>query len=116
MADDIHNLVLSPFRDIVSKGNKAVENGTEADSQAMVKAARSLVSNAERALNKIEPVCKRQLDEYQSSFIDALKENGELSNSFLRVTTTNKPSYRRHIQFPRTAQRYDLGPGRLHRG
>lgn len=77
MADDIHNLVLSPFRDIVSKGNRALENATKDNSDPMAKAARSLVNNAERALKKIEPVCQRQLHEYQSAFIDALKENGE---------------------------------------
>lgn len=77
-ADDIHNLILSPFRDVVSKGNQALENAKEANSETMAKAAQSLVNYAERALKKIEPVCQGQLDEYQAVFVDALKENGML--------------------------------------
>ncbi|KAM7206892.1 hypothetical protein V8F20_002598 [Naviculisporaceae sp. PSN 640] len=80
MADDIHNLVLSPFRDIVSKGNQALGNATLGSSEPMIKAAQSLVNNAERALKKIEPVCERQFKEHQSAFIDALKENDDITH------------------------------------
>ncbi|KAK3318409.1 hypothetical protein B0H66DRAFT_602999 [Apodospora peruviana] len=79
MADDIHHLVLGPFRDVVAKGNTALENARGANSQPMIKSAQSLVNNAERALNKIEPVCNKRLGEYGSNFIDALKENDEIS-------------------------------------
>jgi hypothetical protein len=45
----------------------------------MLKAAQSLVKEGERALKRIEPLCRKHLDEYGSNFLDALKENGELS-------------------------------------
>ncbi|KAK3944901.1 hypothetical protein QBC46DRAFT_437685 [Diplogelasinospora grovesii] len=79
MDDDVHDLVLGPFRDVVAKGKTAVENAKEAGAQPMQKAAQSLVSNGERALKKIEPLCKRQLDEYGPNFVDALKENDDIS-------------------------------------
>ncbi|KAK3352973.1 hypothetical protein B0T25DRAFT_453373 [Lasiosphaeria hispida] len=79
MDDDVQNLVLAPFRDVVEKGKTAVDNAKDAGLQPMQKAAQNLVNNAERALKKIEPVCRRQLEEYGPSFIDALKENDEIS-------------------------------------
>ncbi|KAK0715859.1 hypothetical protein B0H67DRAFT_252806 [Lasiosphaeris hirsuta] len=80
MDDDVQNLVLAPFRDVVEKGKTAVDNAKDAGLQPMQKAAQSLVNNAERALKKIEPVCRRQLEEYGPSFIDALKENDDISD------------------------------------
>ncbi|KAM7216006.1 hypothetical protein V8F06_008584 [Rhypophila decipiens] len=80
MADDIHNLVLGPFRDVFSKGNQALENAVKSECDPMAKAAQGLVNNAERALKKMEPVCQKQFNEYQSVFIDALKENDDVSH------------------------------------
>ncbi|KAK0636925.1 hypothetical protein B0T17DRAFT_596321 [Bombardia bombarda] len=79
MDNEVHDLVLGPFRDVVEKGRKALDNAREANAQPMQKAAQSLVSNGERALKKIEPVCKRQLDEFGANFVNALKENDEIS-------------------------------------
>lgn len=73
--DDINELVVNPFRDIVDKGRAAVENAV--DTQPMLKAAQSLVKEGERALKRIEPLCRKHLDEYGSNFLDALKENGK---------------------------------------
>lgn len=75
--DDVADLVVTPFRDIVDKGRTAVENA--GDDKVMLKAAQSLVKEGERALKRIEPLCRKHLDEYGSNFLDALKENGELS-------------------------------------
>lgn len=75
--DDIADLVVTPFRDIVEKGQTAVENA--GDTQPMLKAAQSLVKEGERALKRIEPLCRKQLEEYGSNFLDALKENGKRS-------------------------------------
>lgn len=74
MDDDVQNLVLAPFRDAVAKGTTAAQNAEE--NAAMQKAAQGLVSNGERALKKVEPICKRRLDESGAHFVDALKENG----------------------------------------
>lgn len=76
MDDDVQHLVLAPFHDVVAKGRIAVGNAKAAGSQSMLKAAQGLLSNGERALKKIEPVCKRQLEECGVNFVDALKENG----------------------------------------
>ncbi|KND88744.1 hypothetical protein TOPH_06580 [Tolypocladium ophioglossoides CBS 100239] len=75
--DVVTELVIAPFRDIVDKGKTAVDNA--GDSQHMLQAARALVKEGERALKRIEPLCKKHLDEYGSSFVDALKENDDIS-------------------------------------
>ncbi|KAK5660294.1 hypothetical protein OQA88_12834 [Cercophora sp. LCS_1] len=80
MNDDVQHLVLSPFCDVVAKGTIAVDNAKAAGSQPMLKAAQGLLSNGERALKKIEPVCRRQLEECGVNFVDALKENDEISS------------------------------------
>ncbi|KAK3369090.1 hypothetical protein B0T24DRAFT_352657 [Lasiosphaeria ovina] len=79
MDEEVQDLVLGPFRDVVDKAKTALEIAKESDDLPMQKAAQTLVNNGERALKKIEPVCKRQLDEYSSNFVDALKENDEIS-------------------------------------
>jgi hypothetical protein len=72
--DDVAQLVLAPFKDIVEKGKTAIENA--GDAQPMLKASQTLVKEGERALKRIEPVCQKHVDEYGSNFTDALKENG----------------------------------------
>ncbi|KAI8679783.1 SH3 domain-containing protein [Fusarium keratoplasticum] len=76
--DDVADLVVTPFRDIVDKGRTAVENA--GDDKVMLKAAQSLVKEGERALKRIEPLCRKHLDEYGSNFLDALKENDDIAN------------------------------------
>ncbi|KAH6895620.1 hypothetical protein B0T10DRAFT_455866 [Thelonectria olida] len=76
--DDVVELVVTPFQDIVEKGRTAVENA--GDDQPMLKAARALVKEGERALKKIEPLCRKNLDDYGSNFLDALKENDEIAS------------------------------------
>lgn len=78
MEEDVHILVLVPFRDIVEKANLAIQNADDADlpHAEMRKAAQTLVKEGERALKKIQPICKKHLDEYGQNFVNALKENG----------------------------------------
>jgi hypothetical protein len=78
--DDVVDLVIGPFRDIVDKGREAIENA--GDDKTMLKASQSLTKEGERALKKIEPLCRKHLDEYGSNFLDALKENGKLPLHF----------------------------------
>lgn len=73
--DDIADLVLTPFRDIVEKGRTAVQNAD--DTQPMLKASQALLKEGERALKKIEPLCKKHFDDYGPNFIAALRDNGE---------------------------------------
>jgi hypothetical protein len=75
--DEAVALVIAPFRDIVDKGKTALDNA--GDNEDMRKAAQTLVREGERALTRIEPLCKKQFDEYSSNFILALKEEGERS-------------------------------------
>ncbi|KAL3953446.1 hypothetical protein ACCO45_011402 [Purpureocillium lilacinum] len=82
--DDVVELVLTPFKDVVEKGRVAANNA--GDSQPMLKAALALVKEGERALKRIEPLCKKHLDEYGSGFVDALKENDALSNYRTELT------------------------------
>ncbi|PKS09106.1 hypothetical protein jhhlp_003720 [Lomentospora prolificans] len=76
--DLVNDLVLTPFREIVEKGKIALENAGD-DHPAMHKASQALVKEGERALKKIEPLCKKHMDEYGSNFMDALKENDEIA-------------------------------------
>ena len=77
MDDDVQGLVLAPFHDVVDKARTAMENAKAEDSGVMQKAAEKLVKEGERALKKLEPLCKKHLDEYGTSFTDVLKENGQ---------------------------------------
>ncbi|KAI0393831.1 hypothetical protein F5Y17DRAFT_476337 [Xylariaceae sp. FL0594] len=82
MAEEVERLVLEPFRSIVEKGRTAIENvESEGDKapEPMLKAAQNLVKEGERALKKIEPVSTAHFEEYGSNFIDAVKENDDIS-------------------------------------
>lgn len=74
--EDVSDLVVSPFRDIVEKGLAAVENA--GDVQPMLKDAQDLVKEGRRAVKRIEPVCKKHLEAYGTNFLVALKENGNI--------------------------------------
>ncbi|KAH7150037.1 hypothetical protein B0J13DRAFT_281763 [Dactylonectria estremocensis] len=74
--DDVNDLVVTPFRDMVEKGRTAIENA--GDDKPMLKASQALVKEGERALKRIEPLCRKHLDEYGSNFVDALKENDDI--------------------------------------
>ena len=73
--DEATDLVVTPFRDIVEKGQQAVNNA--GDNDEMRKAAQTLVKEGERALKRIEPVCAKNFEEYGMNFLDTLKANGE---------------------------------------
>lgn len=72
----VEDVVLAPFRDIVAHGEAAVENAEITGEGEMLKAAQVLVKEGERALKRLEPVCRRKDEEYGSKFMDALVESG----------------------------------------
>lgn len=72
--DDVEELVIKPFREVVEKGKLAVENA--ANSPDMLKEAQRLVKVGERGLSRIETSCKKLYTDYSSNFVAALKENG----------------------------------------
>ncbi|KAI0386043.1 hypothetical protein F5Y04DRAFT_268710 [Hypomontagnella monticulosa] len=82
MADEVERLAIAPFREIVEKGNVAIENAPNADEETsplMLKAAQNLVREGERALKRIEPLCTKNFEEYGVNFVDAIKENDEIA-------------------------------------
>lgn len=81
MTDEVERLAIAPFREIVEKGNAAIENVPNADEETsplMLKAAQNLVREGERALKRIEPLCTKNFEEYGVNFVDAIKENGKI--------------------------------------
>lgn len=91
MADEVERLAIAPFREIVEKGNVAIENAPNADEETsplMLKAAQNLVREGERALKRIEPLCTKNFDEYGVNFVDAIKENGKVVPFALRTFTS----------------------------
>jgi CRISPR/Cas system CSM-associated protein Csm2 small subunit len=90
MAEEVERLVVTPFREILEKANIAVENAKDADEDVaatMLKAAQSLAKEGERAMRRIEPLCKKNYDEYGSSFVDKIKEDGKLNVAEIITTT-----------------------------
>lgn len=81
MDEAIADLILAPFRDIVSQGNVALRNAVEGGNDGMVKAAQHLVKEGDRALKKIEPLCLKKYDESGPAFVNALKDNGMVSSA-----------------------------------
>jgi hypothetical protein len=90
--DDVEELVIKPFREVVGKGRMAVENAI--DSPDMLKEAQRLVKVGERGLTRIEASCKKLYADYSSNFVFALKENGRQTNYYA--------SWRNNIQVAAT--------------
>ncbi len=76
MDEDVQRLVLVPFQELVQKGKESLENAKVAGLAVMQASAEKLIKEGERALKKLEPLCKKQLDEYGANFAAALKEHG----------------------------------------
>lgn len=82
MDEDVQNLVLAPFKGMVEKGTVAVEQGKDGDQttwEQTRKFAQNLIKEGGRALKKLEPLCKKQWEEYGANFVAALKENDEIA-------------------------------------
>lgn len=84
MAVDVEELIILPFRELVEKGNEAVENGKAAEgedaelSKRMTKASRSIVKEGERALKRLQPLWDSQVEKYGDAFKAAMSQNDEL--------------------------------------
>lgn len=72
----VEDVVLAPFGDIVSHGKAAISNAEDIGDEEMSRAAGVLVKEGERALKRLEPVCRKLYEEYGSNFVDALMDNG----------------------------------------
>jgi hypothetical protein len=82
MAIDVEELIIHPFRELVEKGNEAVDNAAAAEgedaelSKRMAKAAKAVVKEGERALKKLQPLWDSQVEKYGDSFKKSMSQNG----------------------------------------
>ncbi|KAF4836946.1 hypothetical protein CGCSCA4_v012167 [Colletotrichum siamense] len=84
--DIVADLVTGPYREIIEKGNTAIENA--GDNQEMLSASQRVVKGAERCLKIIEPLCARHLKESEVAFTNALKDNNDIAEFRLQLTDT----------------------------
>jgi hypothetical protein len=83
MGVDAEELIVRPFREVVDRGNEAIANAeaaadTESDvSERMLRAARAVVREGDRALKKIQPIWDGQVEKYGDAFKDAMMDQGE---------------------------------------
>ncbi|KAI1375733.1 hypothetical protein F4677DRAFT_115134 [Hypoxylon crocopeplum] len=101
MAIEVEELVIQPFREVVERGKEAVANAEAAtdgdadensadapDAQnaaSMLRAARSLVREGERALQRLIPLWKERVDKYGDSFTEAMRQNDRILDSQRRL-------------------------------
>lgn len=76
MDEAIGDLVLAPFRDIAAQGRIASGKADEAGHDGMRTAAQRLMKEGERALRRIEPLCRKKYDDFGATFVAALKDDG----------------------------------------
>lgn len=87
----MEDLIVQPFRELIDRGNEAIVNAEGAGpehvelSQVMLKSARAVVREGERALQRIQPLLLGHLEKYGDAFRDAVRECGKTSsdNHFL---------------------------------
>ncbi|KAI1075552.1 hypothetical protein F5B20DRAFT_559361 [Whalleya microplaca] len=91
MAVSVEELVLEPFREVMERGNEAVANAeairdVDPDaSKQMLRSARSLAREGERALQKVPPIWKSQVDKLGGAFIEAIRQNDQIVDSQRRL-------------------------------
>jgi hypothetical protein len=72
--NEVSELVLRPFEEIVAKAALAAR--TARDAQPILEASQSLAKEGERALKRLVPPYRAHFEKLGPVFIDALKENG----------------------------------------
>lgn len=83
MAVEVEDLIVQPFRELINRGNEAIANAEAARpedvvlAQLMLKSARAVVREGERALQRIEPLLLGHLEKYGDAFRDAARECGK---------------------------------------
>ncbi|KAI0892517.1 hypothetical protein F4806DRAFT_233136 [Annulohypoxylon nitens] len=100
MAIDVEELVIQPFREVVERGKEAVANAegvndgeneddadpsNDPDAAEMLKAARSLVREGERALQRLLPLWKERVDKYGDAFTETMRQNDKILDSQRRL-------------------------------
>ncbi|KAI1136831.1 hypothetical protein F5Y05DRAFT_88437 [Hypoxylon sp. FL0543] len=106
MAIDVEELLIQPFREVVQRAKEAVANaeaaavsggdggdGDEDDTDPsdrpdvadMLKAARSLEREGERALQRLLPLWKERVDKYGDAFTESMRQNDRILDSQRRL-------------------------------
>jgi hypothetical protein len=76
--EDVVDFLLTPFSEIVSKAKDAADNAGDDDPE-MRKAAESLFREGQRALHRLEPLCKKVCNQHGTAFVKAIKTNGRFT-------------------------------------
>ncbi|KAF7540488.1 hypothetical protein G7054_g1299 [Neopestalotiopsis clavispora] len=87
MAVEVEDLLVQPFRELIKRGNEAITNGEATRlenpelSQVMLRSARAVVREGERALQKVQPLLLDHLERHGDAFRDAFKNCDEVFES-----------------------------------
>lgn len=92
MGVDAEELIIRPFKEVVERGADAVANAEAAAgaehvdpdlSERMLKVARGVMREGERALKKIQPIWDGQVERYGDTFKEAMMDQGTRHHQFL---------------------------------
>lgn len=110
MAIDVEDLVIQPFREVVERGKEAVanaeaaarssgvdDNGVNASTgqnvTGMLKTARSLVREGDRALQRLLPLWKERVEKHGEAFTENMRQNGEYLFTLCYTVSQAGPYY-----------------------
>ncbi|KAI1101353.1 hypothetical protein F4804DRAFT_344035 [Jackrogersella minutella] len=101
MAIDVEELVIQPFREVVERGKEAVANAEAASAEDeddnstvpsdgqnvadMLRTARALVREGERALQRLLPLWKERVEKYGDAFTETMRQNDRILDSQRRL-------------------------------
>jgi hypothetical protein len=83
MTLDVEDLIRHPFLELVQRGQEAIANAEGADedgsdaAKQMLKSARAIVREGERALQRVTPLLNAQMERHGDAFAEALRECGK---------------------------------------
>lgn len=98
MPADAESFVIHPFQELVKIAKEAAANAEAGQSddpersKSMLKSARGLIKEGERALQKITPLWNAQVDKHGDAFKRGISDNGELSS--ISILLIEAPLYR----------------------
>lgn len=90
MDDDVSDLCLAPFRNVMSEATTAMER-TDGD-EAAQRAAEVLREAGKYALRQLEEPCCRRCGSHGSRFLEALQDNGNVAKAVFCLPLSPSPS------------------------
>ncbi|KAM0497693.1 hypothetical protein ACHAP6_006052 [Verticillium nonalfalfae] len=85
MAVDVEELIITPFKEVVERGQDAVTNAQAAEEDdpemgtQMARAAQALVKEGDRALKRLQPIWDAHVDKFGDAFKDAIRDSDEIA-------------------------------------